>query len=98
MLVMQRIVESRRKKVVGEPCEVFPHSWFEVAEDGNHDMVVVLRHSHKETGSNGSTSPKSQASFPDPTSRPPDRGFDCCRSWLCGILVLVLYAVSSGGG
>jgi hypothetical protein len=29
-----------------------PHVRFEVAGNGNQDMVVVLRHSHKETESN----------------------------------------------
>ncbi len=65
---MQRTVDSRRKKVVGESCGGKPHVRFEVAGDGNQDMVVVLRHS-EETESNGSTSPKSNTPFPDPTTR-----------------------------
>ena len=44
--------ESRRKKVVGEPYEGKPHGRFEVAGDGNQDMVVALRHSQEETESN----------------------------------------------
>ena len=52
MLAMQRIVESRRKKVVGEPYEGKLHLRFEVAGNGNQEIVVVLRHSHKETESN----------------------------------------------
>ena len=44
--------ESPKKKVVGEPYEGNPHVRFEVAGDGNQDMVVVLRHSQEETESN----------------------------------------------
>jgi hypothetical protein len=40
-------LESRRKKVVGEPYEGKPHVRFEVAGDGNQDMVEVLRHSQR---------------------------------------------------
>jgi len=35
-------LESRRKKVVGEPYEGKPHVRFEVAGDGNQDMVWVI--------------------------------------------------------
>ncbi|MBK5109343.1 MAG: hypothetical protein JJE12_14510 [Anaerolineales bacterium] len=41
-----------RKKVVVEPYEGKPHVRFEVAGDGNQDMVVALRHSQEETESN----------------------------------------------
>ena len=47
------ILEYRKKKVVGEPDEEKPHVRFDVAGDGNQDMVKVLRHSQKkwrETG------------------------------------------------
>ena len=44
--------ESPKKKVVGEPYEGKPHVRFEVAGDGNQDMVVALRHSQEETESN----------------------------------------------
>ena len=62
------ILESRKKKVVGEPDEEKPHVRFDVAGDGNQDMVKVTRHSQKKMERNGSTSTKSQAPFPDPTS------------------------------
>jgi len=45
-------LERARKKVVGEPYEGKPHVQFEVAGNGNQDMVVVLRHSQEETESN----------------------------------------------
>jgi len=40
-------LESRKKKVVGEPDEGKPHVRFEVAGDENQDRVLVLRHSQK---------------------------------------------------
>ena len=40
-------LEYSKKKVVGEPCEGKPHARFDVAGDGNQDMVTVLRHSQK---------------------------------------------------
>jgi hypothetical protein len=46
-------LECRRKKIVGEPDEGEPHVRFDVAGDGNQDMVKVPRHSQKkwrETG------------------------------------------------
>ena len=46
-------LESPRKKVVGEPYEGKPHVRFEVAGDGNRDMVEVLRHSRRKRRVNG---------------------------------------------
>jgi hypothetical protein len=40
----------------------------EVAGDGNQDMVWVIEALSKETESNWSASPKSQAPSPDPTN------------------------------
>jgi len=57
-----------RKKVVGEPYEGKPHVRFEVAGDGNQDMVVALRHSQEETGEQRAALPKSQAPSLDPTT------------------------------
>ena len=56
-------------KVVGEPDEGKPHVRFEVAGDEDQDKVQGLRHSHRKRRVNGSPSPKSQASSPDPTTR-----------------------------
>ena len=39
--------ESRKKKVIGEPYEGKPHVRFEVAGNGNQDMVKALRHSQR---------------------------------------------------
>jgi hypothetical protein len=61
-------LESRRKKVVGEPYEGKPHVRFEVAGDGNQDMVRVIEALSKETESKQAAWPKSQAPSPDPTS------------------------------
>ena len=44
---VQSNLESRRKKVVGEPDEGKPHVRFDVAGDENQDRVMVLRHSQK---------------------------------------------------
>jgi hypothetical protein len=44
-------LESRRRKVVGEPYEGKPHVRFEVAGDGNQDMVWVIEALSKETES-----------------------------------------------
>ena len=44
-------LESRRKKVVGEPYEGKPHVRFEVAGDGNRDMVAASEALPEETGS-----------------------------------------------
>ena len=44
---------SYRKKVVGEPDEEKPHVRFEVAGNGNQDMVKILRHSHKKWRATG---------------------------------------------
>ena len=49
---MTHKLERARKKVVGEPYEGKPHVRFEVAGNGNQDMVVALRHSQEETESN----------------------------------------------
>jgi len=57
-----------RKKVVGEPYEGKPHVRFEVAGDGNQDRVKASEALSKETESNWSASPKSQAPSPDPTT------------------------------
>ena len=62
-------------KVVGEPDEEKPHVRFEVAGDENQDKVQGLRHSQRKRRANGSPSPKSQASSPDPTSRKPNLDF-----------------------
>ena len=67
---VQSNLESHRKKVVGEPDEGKPHVRFDVAGDENQDRVIVLRHSQKQWGVNRLLSPTSQASSPDPTSRP----------------------------
>ncbi len=61
-------LESRRKKVVGEPYEGKPHVRFEVAGDGNQDMVRASEALSEETESNWSVSPTSQAPSPDPTT------------------------------
>ena len=53
MLAMQHIVESRRKKVVGESYEEKPHVRFEAAGEGSQDMVLVLRHSHRKRRTSG---------------------------------------------
>ena len=52
-----------------------PHVSFEVAGDGNQDRVNASEALSKETESNWSASPKSQAPFPDPTTRPGYRRF-----------------------
>ena len=62
-------LESPKKKVVGEPYEGKPHVRFEVAGDGNQDMVWVIEALSKETERKQAAHPKSQAPFPDPTSR-----------------------------
>ena len=46
-------LESSKKKVVGEPDEGKPHVRFDVAGDGNQDMVMVLRHSQKKWRATG---------------------------------------------
>jgi hypothetical protein len=51
-------LESTRKKVVGEPYEGKPHVRFEVAGDGNRDMVEVLRHSQRKRRANRAALPK----------------------------------------
>ena len=66
--------------------------------DGNQDRVKASEALSKETESNWSASPKSQAPSPDPTSRPPERGSDCCRSWLCAVSLIAGHVVSPGGG
>jgi len=66
--------ESCRKKVVGEPYEGKPHVRFEVAGDGNQDMVWVIEALSKETESKQAAWPKSQAPSPDPTSQPASAG------------------------
>ena len=48
---MTEDLESRRKKVVGEPYEGKPHVQFEVAGDGNQDMVAASGVLPEETGS-----------------------------------------------
>ena len=63
-------LESRRKKVVGEPYEGKPHVRFEVAGDGNQDMVWVIEALSKETERKQAAPPKSQAPSLDPTCRP----------------------------
>ena len=67
--------ERFKPKVVGEPDEGKPHVRFEVAGDEDQDRAQVLRHSHRKRRVNRSTSPKSQASFPDPTTRLATSGF-----------------------
>ena len=57
-----------RKKVVGEPYEGKPHVRFEVAGDGNQDMVWVIEALSKETESKQAAPPKSQAPSLDPTT------------------------------
>ena len=68
---------SCRKKVVGEPDEGKPHVRFEVAGDGNQDMVWVIEALSKETESKQAARPKSQAPSPDPTTR---RGYRRSKS------------------
>jgi len=61
--------KSARK---GNSLAAYPtHVRFEVAGDGNQDMVRAGEALLKETGSNGYVQPTSQAPSPDPTSRPP---------------------------
>jgi hypothetical protein len=67
---VEQDLERPKMKVVGEPDEEKPHVRFEVAGDGNQDKVQGLRHSQRKQRANGSPSPKSQASSPDPTTRP----------------------------
>jgi hypothetical protein len=55
-------------KVVGEPYEGKPHVRFEVAGDGNQDMVWVFEALSKETESKQAAPPKSQAPSLDPTT------------------------------
>jgi len=62
-------LEYSRKKVVGEPYEGKPHVRFEVAGDGNQDMVWVIEALSKETESKQAAPPKSQAPSLDPTTR-----------------------------
>jgi hypothetical protein len=57
-----------RGKAVGEPDEGRPHVRFEVAGDGNQDMVRASEALPEETGSNGYAQPTSQAPSPDPTT------------------------------
>ena len=45
-------LESHKKKVVGKPYEGKPHVRFEVAGDGNQDMVRLVRHSQRKRGAN----------------------------------------------
>jgi len=52
-------LESRRRKVVGEPYEGKPHVRFEVAGGGNQDMVWIIEALPKETGSKQAVQPKS---------------------------------------
>jgi hypothetical protein len=51
-------LESTREKVVGEPYEGKPHVRFEVAGDGNRDIVEVLRHSQRKRRANWAALPK----------------------------------------
>jgi hypothetical protein len=51
-------LESTGEKVVGELCEGKPHVRFEVAGDGNRDMVEVLRHSQRKRRANWAAPPK----------------------------------------
>ena len=60
----------RKKKAIGEPDEGKPHVRFEVAGDGNQDMVWAIEALPMETESKQATRPKSQAPSPDPTSGP----------------------------
>jgi len=46
-------LESCKEKVVGEPDEGKPHVRFDVAGNGNQDMVKVLRHSQKKWRATG---------------------------------------------
>ncbi len=47
---MSQGLESHKKKVVGKPYEGKPHVRFEVAGDGNQDMVRIVRHSQRKRG------------------------------------------------
>ena len=64
------------------------HVRFEVAGDGNQDKVNASEALSKETESNWSALPKSQAPSLDPTSRPPTRVANsgtwlvCHRLWV----------------
>ncbi len=49
--VRSRNRACRRKKAIGEPYEGKPHVRFEVAGDGNQDMVWVIEALSKETES-----------------------------------------------
>ena len=79
-----------RKKVVGEPYEGKPHVRFEVAGDGNQDMVWVIEALSKETESKQAAPPKSQAPSLDPTTR---RGYRRSKS-----AALQAFRVSCGKG
>ena len=51
-------LECLKKKAVGEPYKGKPHVRFEVAGDGNRDMVCVIEALPKETGSKQAAQPK----------------------------------------
>ena len=46
-------LESRKKKVIGEPDEGKPHVRFEVAGNGNQDKAKALRHSQRKRRATG---------------------------------------------
>src|SRR3990170_1449664 len=75
-------LEYSRKKVVGEPDEGKPHVRFEVAGNGNQDMVQASEALPWKRGANGYAEPTSQAPFPDPTSRPSYRPGAPKAKWL----------------
>jgi hypothetical protein len=55
-------------KIVGKPCEGKLHARFDVAGNGNPDMVELLRHSQKETELLLGSAYFSSAPFPDSTT------------------------------
>ena len=87
--------ESPKKKVVGEPYEGKPHVRFEVAGDGNQDMVRASEALPEETGSNRYAQPKSQAPSPDPTSGP---GIQRRRQEITGMRVAEIAAGRANPG
>jgi hypothetical protein len=65
-------LESHGKKIVGEPDEGKPHVRFDVAGDGNQDMVIVLRHSQKKWRATGCLHLRPRR---HPLTLPPDGGY-----------------------
>jgi hypothetical protein len=71
---------------------------FEVAGDGNQDMVRASEALPEETGSNKYAQSTSQAPSPDPTSRPANRELFCCLFGSCLVLSVAGHSVKLTGG